>query len=76
MVGPISLCSTSGEHLYFDCCAGYNTSMHSIDQLIPVSVCDVRTDDLTRQLYSTDASIYQIEPIGVAFPARPCRRPQ
>ena len=26
-------------------------------------------DNLTRQLYATDASIYQIEPSGVAFPA-------
>jgi FAD/FMN-containing dehydrogenase/Fe-S oxidoreductase len=30
--------------------------------------CDVRFDNLTRQLYSTDASIYQIEPLCVAFP--------
>jgi FAD/FMN-containing dehydrogenase/Fe-S oxidoreductase len=30
--------------------------------------CDVRFDNLTRQLYATDASIYQIEPTGVAFP--------
>ncbi len=30
--------------------------------------CDVRFDNLTRQLYSTDASIYQIEPVGAAFP--------
>src|SRR5213596_762229 len=30
--------------------------------------CDARFDNLTRQLYSTDASIYQIKPIGVAFP--------
>src|SRR5206468_1591540 len=30
--------------------------------------CDVRFDNLTRQLYATDASTYQIEPIGVAFP--------
>src|SRR3954470_353567 len=30
--------------------------------------CDVATDNLTRQLYATDASIYQIEPIAVAFP--------
>ena len=30
--------------------------------------CDVRFDNLTRQLYATDASIYQVEPIGVAFP--------
>jgi FAD/FMN-containing dehydrogenase/Fe-S oxidoreductase len=30
--------------------------------------CDVRFDNLIRQLYATDASIYQIEPVGVAFP--------
>ena len=30
--------------------------------------CDVRFDDLTRHLYATDASIYQIHPAGVAFP--------
>jgi FAD/FMN-containing dehydrogenase/Fe-S oxidoreductase len=30
--------------------------------------CDVRFDNLTRQLHATDASIYQIEPLGVAFP--------
>jgi FAD/FMN-containing dehydrogenase/Fe-S oxidoreductase len=30
--------------------------------------CEVRFDDLTRRLYATDASIYQIQPIGVAFP--------
>ena len=33
--------------------------------------CDVRFDNLTRQLYATDASIYQIEPLGVAFPRTP-----
>jgi FAD/FMN-containing dehydrogenase/Fe-S oxidoreductase len=30
--------------------------------------CEIRFDNLTRQLYATDASIYQIEPAGVAFP--------
>ena len=30
--------------------------------------CDIRTDPSTRWLYSTDASIYQIDPLGVAFP--------
>ena len=30
--------------------------------------CDARFDNLTRQLYSTDASIYQIQPVGAAFP--------
>ena len=32
------------------------------------SNCDVAFDNLTRQLYATDASIYQIEPMCVAFP--------
>lgn len=35
---------------------------------IAATGCDVRFDNLTRQLYATDASIYQIEPAGVAFP--------
>jgi hypothetical protein len=30
--------------------------------------CEVGFDNLNRQLYATDASIYQIEPVGVAFP--------
>src|SRR5436309_6326450 len=30
--------------------------------------CDARFDNLTRQLYATDASIYQIKPLAVAFP--------
>jgi FAD/FMN-containing dehydrogenase/Fe-S oxidoreductase len=30
--------------------------------------CDVRLDNLNRQLYATDASIYQIQPAAVAFP--------
>ena len=38
-------------------------------QRIRATGCDVHFDNLTRQLYATDASIYQIEPIGVAFPA-------
>src|SRR5262245_27301846 len=29
---------------------------------------EVRFDDMSRRLYSTDASIYQIEPIGVVIP--------
>jgi FAD/FMN-containing dehydrogenase/Fe-S oxidoreductase len=31
---------------------------------------EVRTDPASRLLYSTDASIYQVEPLGVAFPRR------
>ena len=30
--------------------------------------CEVAFDNLSRQLYATDASIYQVEPMGVAFP--------
>src|SRR5438046_1334212 len=30
--------------------------------------CDARFDNLTRKLYATDASLYQIEPRGVALP--------
>ncbi|MGI6139438.1 MAG: FAD-binding and (Fe-S)-binding domain-containing protein [Candidatus Hydrogenedentales bacterium] len=30
--------------------------------------CPVFLDDLTRQLYATDASIYQVLPLGAAFP--------
>src|SRR6476646_10106507 len=30
--------------------------------------CDARFDNLTRHLYSTAASIYQIRPVGAAFP--------
>src|ERR1043166_4756868 len=32
------------------------------------SNCEIAFDNLTRQLYATDASLYQIEPIAVAFP--------
>src|SRR6266849_10577585 len=35
---------------------------------IAATGCDVRFDNLTRQLFATDASIYQIEPVGAAFP--------
>ena len=30
--------------------------------------CAVAFDNGTRQLYATDASLYEIEPAGVAFP--------
>src|SRR5437867_8163875 len=30
--------------------------------------CNARFDNLTRQLYATYASIYQIEPVSAAFP--------
>ena len=37
-------------------------------QTIAAADCEVRFDNLTRQLYASDASLYQIEPVGVAFP--------
>ena len=30
--------------------------------------CDIAFDNLTRQLYATDASIYRLKPVAVAFP--------
>ena len=42
-----------------------------VQNLFKASGCEVRTDTLTRQLYATDASIYQIEPRAVAFPQSP-----
>src|SRR3954469_11881972 len=32
--------------------------------------CEVAFDDLTRKLYATDASLYQLEPAAIAFPRR------
>ncbi len=37
-------------------------------QKIAATGCEVRFDTLSRQLYATDASLYQIQPAGVAFP--------
>jgi FAD/FMN-containing dehydrogenase/Fe-S oxidoreductase len=35
---------------------------------LKAAVCEVAYDNLTRQIYATDASLYQIEPLAVAFP--------
>lgn len=37
-------------------------------QTLAAADCEVRSDSLTRQLYATDASLHQIEPLAVAFP--------
>jgi FAD/FMN-containing dehydrogenase/Fe-S oxidoreductase len=36
--------------------------------LLAKADCDIAFDNLTRQLYATDASVYQVEPAAVAFP--------
>src|SRR5215216_7084286 len=50
----------------------YNFSMplhpDFVNQLRKSFVGNIRLDLASRILYSTDASIYQIEPLGVAFP--------
>lgn len=43
-------------------------SSSRFDALRHASGCDIRTDLYTRQLYATDASIYQITPAAVALP--------
>ena len=40
-------------------------------KLAPATDCEIRYDTLTRQLYATDASIYQAEPYAVALPRSP-----
>ncbi|HHY84666.1 MAG TPA: FAD-binding protein [Verrucomicrobia bacterium] len=44
--------------------------MTSTQQLSTLAAagCEVAFDNLTRQLYATDASLYQVEPVAVAFP--------
>ncbi len=42
--------------------------MNATQKRISAVDCEVAFDNLSRQLYATDASIYQIEPMGVAFP--------
>ena len=42
-----------------------STQQHSA---LVAADCEVAFDNLTRQLYATDASLYQIEPLAVAFP--------
>ena len=42
--------------------------MSSWQRALAAANCDVAFDNLTRQLYATDASLYQIEPAAVAFP--------
>src|SRR5213076_3629075 len=61
----ISDCFLSSEILR----SAQNDNMTSAqERKIKQTGCDARFDNLTRKLYSTDASIYQIEPLGVAFP--------
>lgn len=47
---------------------GVSMKQSTLQQFRAAASCDVRTDDLTRQLYATDASLYEIVPDAVAFP--------
>ena len=38
------------------------------DQMIKEIGCEFRFDETAKVLYSTDASIYEIKPLGVAYP--------
>jgi FAD/FMN-containing dehydrogenase/Fe-S oxidoreductase len=41
---------------------------NSLHPALKQAPCEIRGDSLTRSLYATDASVYQIEPAAVAFP--------
>ena len=47
-----------------------SASLSALRELAKSGV-DIRLDALTRRLYATDASIYQVEPQAVAFPRSP-----
>ncbi len=42
-----------------------------VDDLESIVVGEVRFDEYSRQLYATDASAYEVTPIGVVYPAAP-----
>ncbi len=42
--------------------------MTPLEKKLAGTGCEVRFDNLARQMYATDASIYEIQPAGVAFP--------
>ena len=42
--------------------------MTPLEKKLAETGCEVRFDNLSRQLYATDASIYEMQPAGVAFP--------
>jgi FAD/FMN-containing dehydrogenase/Fe-S oxidoreductase len=48
---------------------GYNGRVNDLEHDLRAAVAgDVRFDAVSRHLYSTDASMYQVEPIGVVIP--------
>src|SRR5260221_11932303 len=67
----MSECSTRWSALFNRpraCDIGSQEMTSTQERKIKQTGCDARFDNLTRQLYATDASIYQIEPVAVAFP--------
>src|SRR5712664_2339113 len=67
----MSECSTRWSALFNRpraCDIGSQEMTSAQERKIKQTGWDARFDNLTRQLYATGASIYQIEPVGVAFP--------
>ncbi len=48
--------------------ARYNVAVQDLASALTACGCEVRGDALTRRLYASDASLYQVEPRAVAFP--------
>jgi FAD/FMN-containing dehydrogenase/Fe-S oxidoreductase len=62
-VAELPVVSSSPEHRPVDVAA--------VRAALEKTTCEVRFDRLSRALYSTDASVYQIVPLGVVIPRSP-----
>ena len=69
MAEPDSAIDPSGDHRSnYDYVEGGVDRPGLVDDLEGLITGDVRFDEYSRQLYATDASAYEVPPIGVVFP--------
>ena len=59
---------SSDSRARYDYQGGVEEASPELQELVGIARGEVRFDALTRELYSTDASIYQVTPLGVVFP--------
>src|SRR6056297_1609185 len=65
---PVDPGPAADERANYDYTAGSVERPGLCDDLDSLVDGDVRLDSYTRQLYTTDASAYEVTPVGVVFP--------